>query len=274
MIDRLDEIFPRRSDLERTALRGLLRSMRFFSSPSIRVKVFLRDDMLDQVVRGDEGFTALTHITARQADTLRWTEDQILSMVVKRIFANDDITTYFKINKERLDANAEYRSAAFYKVFPPTVHGGEKQSSTLRWIFTRCSDGRGVVTPRDVIDLLSRAKQKQQDEFSSNADGTSEWLIGPAALHYGLQQLSIKNGKLICRRSFLIFGRISRNSSVARRNTMRDALVELFHKDWKGIAEDLSSIGFFKKSTTRDGESVYWIPYLYRHGLELTQGKA
>jgi hypothetical protein len=32
MIDRLDEIFPRRSTLERTALRGLLRAMRFFDS--------------------------------------------------------------------------------------------------------------------------------------------------------------------------------------------------------------------------------------------------
>ncbi len=47
MVDRLDEIFPRRSDVERTALRGLLRAMRYFASPSIRVKVFLRDDMLE-----------------------------------------------------------------------------------------------------------------------------------------------------------------------------------------------------------------------------------
>jgi hypothetical protein len=78
MVDRLDEIFPRRSDVERTALRGLLRAMRYFASASIRVKVFLRDDMLEQVVGTSEGFTALTHVTARQADTLRWTEDQIL----------------------------------------------------------------------------------------------------------------------------------------------------------------------------------------------------
>ena len=85
MVDRLDEIFPRRSDVERTALRGLLRAMRYFASDSIRVKVFLRDDMLEQVVRTHDGFTALTHVTVRQADTLRWTQDQILAMVVKRV---------------------------------------------------------------------------------------------------------------------------------------------------------------------------------------------
>lgn len=111
MIDRLDEIFPRRSTLERTALRGLLRAMRFFTSEAIRVKIFFRDDMLDQVIRGGDGFTALTHVTVRQADTLRWTQDQILSMVVKRIFSNDSIREYLKIDRQRLDASAEYRSA-------------------------------------------------------------------------------------------------------------------------------------------------------------------
>ena len=55
MIDRLDEIVPRRSDVERTALRGLLRAMRYFASANIRVKVFLRDDMLEQVVGTSDG---------------------------------------------------------------------------------------------------------------------------------------------------------------------------------------------------------------------------
>ncbi|MDE2105586.1 MAG: hypothetical protein KGL39_50635, partial [Patescibacteria group bacterium] len=80
MIDRLDEIFPRRSALETRALRGLLRTLRIFQSEAVRIKVFLRDDIFEQVVRGGEGFTALTHVTARMSDTLRWGEDQILTM--------------------------------------------------------------------------------------------------------------------------------------------------------------------------------------------------
>ncbi|MGB8028850.1 MAG: hypothetical protein WCF30_04215 [Terracidiphilus sp.] len=94
MVDRLDEIFPRRSDVERSALRGILRATRFFSSTTIRVKIFLRDDMLEQIVRNPEGFTALTHVTARQADTLRWTDDQILALVVKRFFANQSFANF------------------------------------------------------------------------------------------------------------------------------------------------------------------------------------
>jgi hypothetical protein len=67
MVDRIDEIFPRRSGVERTALRGILRAMRYFATPNIRVKVFLRDDMLEQVVRTKEGFTAITRLTVRPA---------------------------------------------------------------------------------------------------------------------------------------------------------------------------------------------------------------
>jgi hypothetical protein len=91
MVDRLDEVFPRRSEIERRALRGLLRAMRLFTSNRLRVKIFLRDDMLDNLVKGGEGFTALTHVTARKADTLRWDNDQILAMLAKRFFSNKGI---------------------------------------------------------------------------------------------------------------------------------------------------------------------------------------
>ena len=58
MVDRLDELFARRSDTETRALRGLLRTLTLFRSDRIRVKVFLRDDILEQIVAG-QGFTAL-----------------------------------------------------------------------------------------------------------------------------------------------------------------------------------------------------------------------
>ena len=123
MIDRLDEIFPRRSDVEKTALRGLLRAMRYFGSANIRVKVFLRDDMLEQVVGTSDGFTALTHVTARQADTLRWTEDQILAMVVKRLVVNDALVEYLGVNREQIEASASYRRQCLTRCFLPASLG-------------------------------------------------------------------------------------------------------------------------------------------------------
>jgi hypothetical protein len=273
MVDRLDEIFPRRSDVERTALRGLLRAMRYFASASIRVKVFLRDDMLEQVVRTENGFTALTHVTVRQADTLRWTQDQILAMVVKRFFANEELTEYLLVNRSQLDANASYRTQCFGIIFPPTVFKGPKQSPTIRWICNRCADGRGVVTPRDVLDLLIRAQQKQQDIYAAEPEGTSEWVIGAAAIQYGFEELSKRRRQTYLQAEFphlwndiekFLGGKTDYNST---------ALQSLLGSGWKATVEHLLAIGFFSKSR-KGGEEVYSIPFLYRHGMNLTQGTA
>ena len=273
MIDRLDEVFPRRSELERTALRGLLRAMRILSSEPIRVKVFLRDDMLEHVVQGENGFVALTHVTARQADTLRWTEDQILTMVVKRMFANSRLREYLSVDSERLEASVDYRREAFAAIFPRTVHRGQKQSPTLTWIYARCADGRGVVTPRDVLDLLIRASQHQHDSCRSNPAGMSEWVITAPALKYGLDQLSLRKKTTYLQADFpQLWGHIERLMS-GKTEYSDQALRRTFGAEWEQVTADLVSIGLLEKGTRR-GEPAYVIPFLYRRGLELTQGRA
>ncbi len=273
MVDRLDEIFPRRSDVERTALRGLLRAMRYFASASIRVKVFLRDDMLEQVVRTENGFTALTHVTVRQADTLRWTQDQILVMVVKRFFANDSFTAYLEIDRTRLDASASYRTHSFDRIFPPTVFRGPKQSPTIRWICNRCADGRGVITPRDVLDLLIRAKQKQQDIYAADLEGTSDWVIGAAAIQYGFEELSKRKRQTYLQAEFPHLWKDIEKFIGGKTDYNATTLQNLLGPGWKATAEHLAAIGFFSKSG-KGGEEIYSIPFLYRHGMNLTQGMA
>jgi hypothetical protein len=273
MVDRLDEIFPRRSDVERTALRGLLRAMRYFASANIRVKVFLRDDMLEQVVGTSDGFTALTHVTARQADTLRWTEDQILAMVVKRLVANDPLVTYLQLNREQIEASASYRTQCFDRVFPPSVFKGTRQSTTIRWICNRCADGRGVITPRDVLDLLIRAKQKQQDTCGADPEGKSDWLIDAAAIRYGFEELSIRKRDTYLRAECPHLWKDIEKFSGGKTEYDEVALQALLGKKWQSISDHLLAVGFFSKNE-KDGEAVFSIPFLYRHGMQLTQGKA
>jgi hypothetical protein len=273
MVDRLDEVFPRRSETERKALRGLLRAMRYFASEQIRVKVFLRDDMLDQLVRGAEGFTALTHVTVRQADTLRWTTDQIMAMLVKRLFANDDLANYLKVNQQRINASAKYRAECFNKVFAPTVFRGPKQSPTIRWIFNRCTDGRGAVTPRDVLDLIIRAKQRQQDLCASDPEGTTDWIISPNAIQYGFEELSERKRQTYLQAEFPHLWEYIEKFVGGKTDYHEAALRELLGGNWKILAEDLVAIGFLSKRT-KAGEDVYSIPVLYKHGLHITLGQA
>lgn len=274
LIDRLDEIFPRRSELETRALRGLLRTLRIFESQEIRIKVFLRDDILDQVVSDGHGFTALTHITARQADTLRWSENQILNMIVKRLYTSDPLRDYLDVNPNRLAASRDYQEEAFYKVFPKSVFSGEKQSPTLRWIYTHTSDGRGVVTPRDVIDLLARAKQKQQDEYRSDSSGESDFVIGPAAIRYGLEELSKRKKTTFLKAEFPHLWKHIEKFIGGRTQYSENDIRKLFGKSQQKIVEDLIYIGVLGTEGKREGSKTYKIPFLYRAGLEVRQGSA
>jgi hypothetical protein len=274
MIDRLDEIFPRRSELETCALRGLLRTLRIFESKEIRIKVFLRDDILEQIVSNGHGFTALTHITARQSDTLRWSEDQILTMIVRRLYANEMLLKYLDVDSEQLGASRNYQEECFYKVFPQAVFPGEKQSSTLRWIYNHTADGRGIVTPRDVIDLLTKAKQKQQDEYKSDSSGESNFIIGPTAIKYGLQELSKRKRITFLEAEFPHLWKYIKKFVGERTQYSEDDIRNLFGKNWQKVVEDLISIGVLGTEGRREGTKTFKIPFLYRAGLEIRQGRA
>src|SRR3546814_18306754 len=87
-------------------------------------------------------------------------------------------------------SDLEYQRQLFYRVFADTVHRPPQQSATLRWIYNHTKDGRGVVTPRDVIMLLKRALQKQRDAFRRDPEGETERMVlGPAVI-YGLEELA------------------------------------------------------------------------------------
>lgn len=272
MVDRLDELFPRRTPLETRALRGLLRTLQVFQTPRVRVKVFLRDDILEQITVGSSGFTALTHVTARRADKLQWSEDQILDLVVNRLFASNELCQYLQIDRDQLKASRAYRSEAFYKVFPETVHRGEKQSKTLRWIYNHTMDGRGVVTPRDVIELLTRAKQKQHDEYEGDPTAQSEHIISPAALQYGLKELSIYKRDSLLKAEFPHFWPQIEKFCNGKAEYTEAALQSLLGSNWRSTRDDLLAIGVLAEQVGQE-RRTFKIPFVYRDGLGVTQGR-
>ena len=271
MVDRLDELFPRRSDVESRALRSLLKVLPLFGSPAIRVKIFMRDDIIDQITQTSDGFTGLTHVTARASDTLRWSEQDILQLIVKRVYASAAVRDAFKVDSETLIANAAYREEAFYKVFPKTVYSGPNQSPTLSWIYTHAMDGRGNVTPRDVIDLLLRARQHQLDEFRSNLNGTSDYMIGPNAIVYGFRELSKRKRETFLMAEFPHFWGYIEKFIRGKTEYTEEAILDLLGIKDRKVVQSLIGIGFLRE---KKGTRNLVIPQLYRAGLELTQGKA
>lgn len=144
----------------------------------------------------------------------------------------------------------------------------------MRWIYTHTSDGRGVVTPRDVIDLLARAKQKQQDEYKSDSSGESDFVIGPAAIRYGLEELSKRKKTTFLKAEFPHLWKHIEKFIGGRTQYSENDIRKLFGKSQQKIVEDLISIGVLGIEGKREGSKTYKIPFLYRAGLEVRQGSA
>lgn len=269
MVDRLDEIFARRSDTEKRALRALLRTLQIFRSDRVRVKVFLRDDIFEHIVSG-EGFTALTHVTSRMADTLRWSEEQILAMIIRRIFASEPLRSHFQIDDDLLRLSTAYQREMFYRIFSDTVYRPPNQSPTLRWLYNHTKDGRGVVTPRDVIEVLVRAAQRQRDSYRLEPDAKTERLINGPAIAYGLEEVSRLKRVNYLEAEFPHLWEHIKNFVGGGTEYSDRALRKLLGRHTESIIDDLVSIGVLYRAS-RKGNRTYRIPFLYRRGLECTQ---
>ena len=134
-------------------------------------------------------------------------------------------------------------------------------------------DGKGVVTPRDIIDLVTRAKQVQQDTFNANPAGESPWLISSQALLYGLAELSKRRRDTYLKAEFPHLWPHIEKFQGGKSEFSAAALQKLIGRNWQEAAALLVSVGFLRK---REGAAhpTFWVPYLYRKGMELTQGKA
>jgi hypothetical protein len=271
MLDRLDEVFPRRTKLERTALRALLRTTRNFPTYSIRIKLFLRDDIFESVLLGKDGFTALSHIEARKAPTLSWGKKELQLLIVKRFAANARIRAAYSISARQIaDNDMHYADEIFNRMFSAQVASGKKQANTLQWICNHCQDGRGVITPRDVIDLLEFAIKAQVMNLRRGTTVTPS-LIEAQAFKDALVELSKKKCRTYLEAEFPEFWPSIRKFENSKAEHCDKTLQRLLGDKWADIVEDLTAIGFIQK---RPLKNAYVIPFIFRAGLNIRQGKA
>ncbi|MDD5431844.1 MAG: hypothetical protein PHO70_02525 [Candidatus Omnitrophica bacterium] len=264
MLDRLDEIFLHRSVTEKYGLRGLLRAAYNFSDPFLRVKIFLREDILDYLA--SDGFAAMTHIADRCSSAMSWSKDDILFLITKRLSSIEHVRNFFGFNSERIDRDKSYREEIFYRLFPPKIG----KSKTFDWLYSCCSDGNDIVTPRDIIDFFKFAKSVQLKNFRSQPEA-QEYLIEEDSFKKALGILSInkKNNFLFAefnhlKECFLKF----ENSRVEHDNA---SLERILGQDCAKRIEELRSIGFLKYIPK---SAVYRIPLIWRKGFNIKQGSS
>jgi len=265
-LDRLDEAFVGRPDIEALALRALIRTFMDMDYSHLRLKLFVRKDLFRKITR--DGFVNLTHVHARQKEIV-WNNEDLLGVLFHRLKNNGDIFRRLGINPQKLTP-----IQLFYVMFPQRVY--VQGAETWIWMLNAIRDGNDVKPPRNLIDLCIMAQEEQlrvethkEREYAVNQPLIEADTLKKAAVQLSKQRiidtLLAEYGEdvKIAIRAF--------QNSKAEHN--EQSLSDLFGFDvvaTRLVIDVLTSIGFLEK--TRG--DVYKVPALYRPGLNITQGKA
>lgn len=153
LFDRLDESFMDSREIERRALRGLLRAHLELSSYGMRVKskLFLRTDVMSRIT-AQEGFTNLTHLRDHR---IAWDEDSIRELVANRAVASRQFRA--KLLRDR----SVDRGVVCKRLFPEKMRVGGQGWPGFRWVVRFTTDGTGHLNPRNVLTLVRDASRQQ-----------------------------------------------------------------------------------------------------------------
>lgn len=272
-LDRLDEVFQNvEKAVEHMALRSLLSAYKDLMHYSrVRVKIFIREDIFNRVTH--TGFTALTHIRPRTSVPITWDRERLLHLVVERLQYPQKVKDLLAERNISLATNTEEREKLLKILFPPQIDQG-KESDTFTWIVNRVKDGTEVSTPRDVIDLLTYAKSKQLSQWEMNppAGDDSTVIIEPKAFNAALEVLSSDKLETHLFAEYPHLRRVVEKFRGKKSEYDERSLREILGDDWNYVAE-LVEVGFFKPRHTQKHGLSWWIPFIYRDGLGVRQGR-
>jgi len=274
IIDRLDVAFIESEDLEANALRALFKTYLDLSQLSeLKLKIFLRDDIWERIT--SEGFREASHITKFQSIT--WSKEYLLNLLIRRVLDNNVLVSNFQLDKDEILSDINKQEELFYRIFPKQIDNGPKKPATLDWLLSRTRDGKGINTPRELIQFLTYARN-----------------IELKRLENGINELMDDN--IISRQALkeavpLVSKQRIEQTLYAEYPTLKDYIERLkgdkaehnistLSNKWRltedetlKIAKRLESIGFFEVKGHLNNPK-YKIPFIYRPYLGITQGVA
>jgi hypothetical protein len=273
LLDRLDVAFAETEELEQNALRALFKSyldlQRF---DHIRTKIFLRSDIWDRLTR--VGFREASHITKHA--TIHWDRTSLLHLTVKRALQNDGLRQLYRADDSVMEST-QRQEECFYRMFPAQVDVGPNKPRTLEWLLSRTRDGLGQTAPRELIHLLNSIRETQLRRFElglGEPDGAN--LFSRAAIKDALPEVS----KVRLQQTLYAEYPRLRTFLEKLRGEKTQHSPESLSTIWNTSEEKAASharqlveIGFFEERGSK-ADPVFWVPFLYRDGLEMVQGAA
>lgn len=274
LVDRLDVAFSETEDLERNALRALFRVyLDLLSFDAISLKIFLRSDIWSRI--SGLGFREGSHVTRHV--TIRWDKASLLNLVIRRLVHNEMLRGAYNVEPSATLQDAQEQSKLFYRLFPKQIDVGTRNPDTFTWMLSRTSDASNETAPRELIHLLSAARELQLGKLEvGSGELSDESLFERSVFKEALRPVSeVRFTQTLCA-EYPQLQKWLRALEGEKTQQRAETLANIWDVDQEQavtIADELVEIGFFERRTTKE-ESSYRVPFLYRDALRMSQGSA
>lgn len=264
-VDRLDEAFQGNPEVEIPALRALFRSyLDLLEFDKIALKLFVRRDLFSRIVEG--GFVNLTHVNARKIEII-WDEEDLRSLLCRRVRQNN---TFMAALNEAHGSDEQL----FKVLFPEQVDQGKRKPPTWVWMMGRIRDANDIKPPRNLIDLVSMAKdaQARREDREPREYEPGKPLVEADSLRKALTQLSeqrVTDTLLAEARQNVPLIEKFRQGKAEHNEASLAVLLSIPQEKVRSVIKPLTELGFLEEIGGN-----FKVPMLYRGGLEITQGKA
>jgi hypothetical protein len=171
--------------------------------------------------------------------------------------------------------SSESQEQLFKRIFPEKVDLSEKKPTTFDWILSRTRDGSGISAPREIIHLLSAAREQQIKYLErGDAEPPGEALFAGQAFKDALPAVSKARFQNTLLAEYPQYRDLLLKLEGKRTQQSIDTLTELWGtppEETQKISAALAESGFFEPRIGREGKQ-YWVPFLYRPCLSMVQG--
>ncbi len=265
ILDRLDEAFQGFPTVEIPALRALFRTyLDLLEFDQIRLKLFVRRDLFRKITTG--GFVNLTHINARKSEII-WDEDDLLNLLCERMKESGNFLN-------QLGVREQPNEVIFGAIFPSQIDVGERKPTTWNWIMSRIRDGNHVKPPRNLIDLVMKAREAQlrREDRDAREFEIGQPVIESDAFRRALTRLSeerVEDTLLAEAGESVELIEKFRNERSEHNRQSISVLLGLSESELDDAIRRLREIGFLEETG-----QTFKVPMLYREGMRIVQGKA
>ena len=273
VLDRLDVAFITHQQLEQNALRALFIGYRDMQSlDNIGLKIFLRTDIWRRLTAG--GFREASHITRHL--TITWERQALVQLILRRVLRNEGICKYYDVDPVDVYAKVDEQDALLRRMLPDQVDAG-KNPATFEWMLSRTQDGTGQAAPRELIHLMSSLRDNQLKRLEvGHGEPLGESLFDRAAFKEALREVSHVRLTQTLYAEYPDLKPLVERLEGEKTQQTPQTLAGLW-----GISQDearrqatlLVDVGFFEARGVKE-VPVYWVPFLYRDGLNMVQGEA